>query len=85
MSEVVYEVDPARPQTTRTGIYVRARDEHGHFGSADISTLKRESLVAWLLARPQTAARVVLHLLGYPLVDPAVAEKLEHNVEEKTP
>lgn len=33
-----------------TGIYVRAQDEKGKWGNADIVELERDSLLAWLRA-----------------------------------
>jgi hypothetical protein len=65
--------DPARegePAHSVTGIYVRAQDSGGHWGSFDIAELTRESLLAWLSeVRPDghnNAVYVVLALLEHP-------------------
>jgi hypothetical protein len=65
------EVDPIRREEMpedATGIFVRARDEHGKFVNADISILTKESLHAWLKSRGGDnvwAENVVAILLGY--------------------
>lgn len=63
-------IDPTRRIEVgeATGIFVRARDMEGHFGSFDIYELDRDSLVAWLRSRGgenKWAENTVLLLLGW--------------------
>jgi hypothetical protein len=48
-----------------TGIFVRARNQEGKWGSYDIAELERESLLAWLRKDIDLAERVVLALLEH--------------------
>lgn len=62
-----FEVDPQRVERDGTGVYVRALFE-GAYGSYDLVTLKRESLLRWLreAADPMMRAEaVILSLLEH--------------------
>lgn len=64
-----YIVDEARYRSVGlTGIYVRARDAEGAYGSFDISHLTLPSLMTWLRSRDGKnpwAESVVATLLGH--------------------
>jgi hypothetical protein len=66
------KIDRERKDITETGIYVRALDQEGRWGSHDIAQLDRESLLAWLRSRGGDnlwAENCVLLLLGHEVVD----------------
>jgi hypothetical protein len=59
---------------TVPAILVRAKNEHGHFQTCDISDLDRESLLTWLRSRGGSnalAEATVLILLGHEQELPA--------------
>jgi hypothetical protein len=63
-------IDPARHDALHgiTGIYVRAKDPDGRWGSFDIAELDRPSLDVWLRSRGgenEWAESVVAILLGH--------------------
>ena len=62
-----YKADPARSSMPETGIYVRALQEDGSWGSDDIMHLDRASLDAWLRSRDTMdwPIDVVMILLGH--------------------
>jgi hypothetical protein len=51
-----------------TGIFVRARLD-ASWGSYDLSTLERESLITWLRSADELAESTVLRLLGHHVLD----------------
>jgi len=57
-------VDPKRVRLPETGIYVRAL-MNDKWGSYDIAHLEKDSLKTWLLRDSNTAAQVVMSLLGH--------------------
>jgi hypothetical protein len=60
-----------RMDLPETGIYVRAQNEAGAFGSFDIAHLDRDSLHTWLRSRGGEnlwAENVVMTLLGHPQI-----------------
>ena len=62
------KLDPNRLDLPETGIYIRAKDEAGKWGSHDIAHLDRESLLRWLRSRGGSnpwAENVVAILLGH--------------------
>jgi hypothetical protein len=64
-------IDPKRAiefADANTGIHLRAKDQDGKWLAADIATLDKESLIAWLRSRGgdnQWAEDVVGILLGH--------------------
>ncbi len=65
---MILQTDPER-QSGDTGIYVRAQDINGKWGSFDICELTRASLLEWLKSRGGDnpwAENTVLILLGHP-------------------
>jgi hypothetical protein len=61
------KIDPQRAADypDSTGYYVRAVNDNGAWLSSDISTLDRDSLLAWLRADPMRAESVLLKLMGH--------------------
>ena len=62
------KIDPLRCRFPETGIYVRAQDDKGHWGSFDIAYLDRPSLMMWLRSRGGDnpwAENTVAALLGH--------------------
>lgn len=57
---------PDRGGWGATGILVRAMKKGGGWGSVDIAHLDRVSLMAWLAAKEDRAAKVVALLMGHP-------------------
>lgn len=61
---IALKIDPKRTSLAESGIYVRAQDQTGEWGSHDIAHLDRESLLLWMRLRG-CEQDTVLALLGH--------------------